>query len=110
MKKALIALVSAALLLAFNSTAAQSKEKEVTIKGEAKCAHCMLHQGTECQTVIQSEKGGKMHTYYVVDNEVAKGFHDNVCQNAKKVVAKGTITKAGDKEEITLKSIKVASK
>jgi hypothetical protein len=82
--------------------------KERTITGEAKCAKCMLKETDKCQTVIQAEnKSGKMITYYVADNEVAKNFHEKVCKEAKKVKATGTIAKVDGKQQLTLTKIEV---
>jgi hypothetical protein len=98
------------LVLAFNATSALAKDKEVTINGEAKCAMCMLHEGDACKTVIQAKKGDKTVTYYLVDNDVSKSFHENVCHAGKKVVAKGTVHEEDGKQKLTLTKIEVASK
>ena len=97
------------MLLALATPAfAADKGKERTITGEAKCAKCMLKEGDKCQTVIQAEnKNGKMVSYYVADNDVAKAFHENVCKEAKKVTATGTVAKVDGKSEITLSKIEL---
>src|SRR5437762_14067884 len=95
----------AALLFLANTSSTFAKEKEVTLTGEAKCAKCMLKEGKECQTVIQVEKNGKTQNYYVVDNDVSKAFHEDVCHAAKKVTATGTVAKNGAKREMTLTKI-----
>ena len=60
MKKILAVIAGLAVLgLAFNATRALADDKEVTIKGNAKCAACSLHEGKECTTVIQTTKDGK---------------------------------------------------
>ena len=113
MKKMFASVASLAILAwAFSGTsaAAKDKEKEVTIHGEAKCAMCMLHEGDSCKTVIQTTKAGKTTTYYIVDNDVSKAFHDDVCHGAKKVVAKGTVTEVNGKEKLTLTKIELAKK
>jgi hypothetical protein len=108
----LLSAIAGLVLLAFAtpSFAAESgKHKEQTITGEAKCAKCMLHQGDKCQTVIQAEnKKGKMVNYYLVDNEVSKGFHENVCKDTKKVTATGTVKKVDGKNEFTVTKIDLA--
>ena len=101
---------AAALVWAMSGATALAKDKEVTIHGDAKCAMCMLHEGGECKTVIQTTKHGKTTTYYVVDNDVSKAFHEDVCHGAKKVVAKGTVTEVDGKEKLTLTKIEVAKK
>ncbi len=106
------AAIAGLVLLAYStpSFAADSgKRKEQTITGEAKCAKCALHEGDKCQTVIQAEnKKGKTVTYYLVDNDVSKGFHDNVCKGTKKVTATGTVKKVDGKNEFTVSKIDLA--
>ena len=81
-------------------------EAEVEIKGQAKCAKCMLKEGDECQTVIESKgKDGKTTKYYLADNKVAKDFHESVCTEAKNVKATGTVKEVGGKKELTLAKI-----
>ena len=96
------------LALATPTFAAEGKEHSVT--GEAKCAKCSLHTSDKCQTVIQAEgKNGKMVTYYLTDNDVAKNFHDEICKEPKKVTAMGTVKKGeGGKMELTASKIEVA--
>jgi hypothetical protein len=80
--------------------------KERTITGEAMCAKCLLHEGTKCQTVIQAKnrKGSKI-TYYLVENDVSKAFHENVCKEAKKATVTGTVKKVDGKHELTATKI-----
>jgi hypothetical protein len=118
MKKTFAVITGAvALLLAANTSSlmAKDKEKEVSITGEAKCAKCMLKEAgaKECQTVIEvdkrgSDKRGKTEEYYVVENDVSKAFHEDVCHAAKKVKATGTVSKSGGRKgkmELTLTKI-----
>jgi len=112
MKKAslLITGIAGLLLLALATPAfAADKSKEKTITGEAKCAKCMLKETAKCQTVIQTEnKKGKTVNYYLAENEVSKAFHQNVCQEAKKVTATGTVKKVKGKNEFTVSKIELA--
>ncbi|MCX6928833.1 MAG: DUF6370 family protein [Verrucomicrobia bacterium] len=98
------------LLLAFAAPSfAADASKQVTIKGEAKCAKCMLKEGDKCQTVIQVEnKAGKTVNYYLADNDVSKTFHPNVCKEAKKVTATGTVKKVDGKNEFTVSKVDIA--
>ena len=90
-------------------TFAAEKPKDKTITGEAKCAKCMLKETDKCQTVIQVEgKNGKTVKYYVTDNDVSKAFHENVCTEAKKVTATGTVKKVEGKNELTVSKIALA--
>ena len=112
MKRASLLVIGIAglLLLALATpTFAADKSKEKTITGEAKCAKCMLKETDKCQTLIQTEnKKGKTITYYLTDNDVSKAFHQNVCKEAKKVTATGTIKKADGKSELTVSKIVLA--
>jgi len=96
------------LLLAL-ATPAFASDKEKTITGEAKCAKCALKESSECQTVIQAEgKNGKTVSYYLADNDVSKEFHKNVCKEAKKVTAIGTVKTVDGKKEFTATKITLA--
>jgi Family of unknown function (DUF6370) len=111
MKRVSLLLVGIAglLLLALATpTFAADKPKEKTISGEAKCAKCTLKEGDKCQTVIQMEnKQGKTVNYYLADNDVSKAFHENVCKEAKKVTATGTVKKVEGKNEFTVSKIEL---
>ena len=103
--------IVAGLVLAALTVPAFAAEhgKEKTITGEAKCAKCALKEGSKCQTVIQTErKDGKKVTYYLVNNDVAKAFHDNICSAPKKATATGTVKKVDGKEEIEVTKIDLA--
>ena len=102
--------IAALLLLAFATPAlAADASKEKTITGEAKCAKCMLKETDKCQTVIQAEnKKGKTVNYYLASNDVSKAFHQNVCKEAKKVKATGTVKKVDGKNEFTVSKIELA--
>ena len=112
MKKLLLTGIAGLILLALAApsfAADEGKAKERTITGEAKCAKCILKESDKCQTVIQVEnKNGKVMSYYLVDNDVAKNFHENVCKEAKKVTATGTIKKVDGKLEFTATKIALA--
>lgn len=83
--------------------------KEITIKGEAKCAKCALKEGDKCQTVIQVQnRAGKTVNYYLTENDQSKAFHHNVCKETKKVTATGTVKKVEGKNEFTVSSIELA--
>jgi hypothetical protein len=112
MKRAslLFTTVAGLLLIALAApTIAAEAGKEKTITGEAKCAKCMLKESDKCQTVIQVKgKKDKLVNYYVADNDVSKAFHQNVCKDAKKVTATGTVKKADGKIEFTASKIELA--
>jgi hypothetical protein len=105
----LLAGFAGALLLTLSTSAPAAEGKEVTIQGEAKCAKCSLHEADKCQTVIQTKEDGKTVTYWVTQNEVAKGFHKEVCTDSKKVKATGKVETADGKKKLTLDKIKAES-
>src|SRR5262249_3507583 len=101
-----LALLAAAVT--FPVFAADEAKPQVTITGEAKCAKCALHETKKCETVIQTEKDGKTITYHLEGNKVAKAFHENVCEEAKKVTATGTVETKDGKEVMTVSKIELA--
>jgi hypothetical protein len=110
MKKSLIVGLSVLALSFTSQTAFAKKEgKEVTIKGEAECAKCALHQSDKCATAIVTKKNGKEVTYYVVDNDASKkGLpHTEICKENKQVKAKGVVHEVNGRKELTVSSISV---
>ncbi len=111
MKKStfLKSLVAGLLMLAVvTPTFAEEGGKPVTLKGEGKCGKCGLKETDKCQNVIQVEKNGKKTTYYLVQNDVSKKFHENLCKESKKISVVGTCKKVGDKLEVTATKIELA--
>ena len=82
-------------------------DQEKTVTGDGMCAMCVLHQGTECQTVIQVKEGDKLVTYYLVNNDVSKSFHKNVCMKRAKVTATGTVKEVDGKMQLTASKIEL---
>jgi hypothetical protein len=89
---------------------ADDKGKEVTITGEGQCAKCILKETDKCQNAIQTTQNGKKVTYYLADNDVSKNFHDDLCKEAKKVTATGTVKEVDGKKELTVTKIEVVAK
>jgi len=109
MKKSVLLVASvAAFVLAATATRAFAEDKEITITGDGKCAKCSLKETEKCQNVIQTKKDGKEVTYYFVQNDVSKNFHENLCQESKKVTATGTVKEVNGKMEFTAKKIELA--
>lgn len=106
MKKATMLLtVVTTLMLLLVALPSFAKTKEITITGQAQCAKCALKETDKCQTVIQTQKGRKKVSYYLVNNDVAKGFHEEVCHGPKDVTATGTVKKVDGKNEFTATKI-----
>jgi len=47
-------------------------------------------------------------TYYLVQNDISKNFHDNICKETKKVKATGSVKEVDGKKEFTATKIEVA--
>ena len=96
MKKILSAVT---LLAALSMTAFAETE---TIKGEAVCTKCELHQTDKCSTAIRMPDGT---VYTAANNKVAKDFHSTICKAPAKVVATGDVKDKDGKKTITLTKI-----
>jgi len=108
---AVITSIAGLFLLALATPSlADDKGKEVTITGEGKCAKCILKETDKCQNAIQTTQDGKKVTYYLADNDVSKNFHDDLCKEAKKVTATGTVKEVDGKKELTVTKIEVVEK
>ena len=92
------------MTLGFNSRAADEK----TVTGEGKCAKCALKETAECQNVVQVKEGDKTVTYYLVQNDISKEFHKNVCKGPKKISVTGTVKEVSGKMELTPTKIDLA--
>ena len=100
MKRSLLAMLLVSgltMTLAFKARAADEK----TITGEGKCGKCALKETKECQNVVQVKEGDKTVTYYLVHNAVSKKFHENICEETKKVKATGTVKEVDGKMQLT---------
>ncbi|MDB6110810.1 MAG: hypothetical protein JWR69_2560 [Pedosphaera sp.] len=102
----IITAVATLLLLALVSPAF-AEDKTVTITGEGTCGKCALKETEKCQNVIQVDKKGKKVNYYLVQNDVSKDFHENLCKEAKKVTATGTVKKVDGKMELTASKLEL---
>ena|SRR5436305_1020394 len=104
-----VGLAIVGLSLSSQTAFAKKEGKEVTIKGEAQCAKCALHQSDKCATAIVTKKNGKEVTYYVVDNDASKSGlpHSEICKENKQVKAKGTVHEVNGRKELTVSSISV---
>jgi hypothetical protein len=102
MKKIVAAIIATAFLASFVTSVFADEQ---TIKGEALCAKCELHETDKCQTAIRVKVDGKDVIYYAVNNAVAKAFHGKVCKGPAKVTAVGTVEEKDGKKMITLTKI-----
>jgi hypothetical protein len=100
----------AGLFLIAAAIPALAADTEKTLTGTGKCAKCDMHKTDKCQTVVSVErKNGKIVDYYLVDNDVSKDFHKNICKENKKIKVTGVVKKDDDgKMEITASKIELA--
>jgi len=115
MKKTIVLLTGIAGLFLLASAmpmmaADQDNGKKVTVTGMGKCAKCALKETDSCQNVIEADEHGKKVTYYLAKNDVSKDFHSNICKEAKKVTATGTVKEVDGKKELTPSKITLADK
>jgi uncharacterized protein (TIGR02271 family) len=91
-----------------SGSSSTSSDIETTITGKAVCGKCQLKQTASCQNEIQVKNGGKTQTYYLVQNDASKNFHQEMCRNAKRVTATGTVHEVDGKLEFAATGIIVA--
>ena len=103
-----LALVAAVVTYLGVPAFAADEPKEKTITGEGTCAKCGLSETKTCQNAIKVEKGGKTVVYYLVDNDVSKKFHGNICKAPAKVTATGTVAMEDGKHMLTVSKIELA--
>ena len=110
MKKLLLTTIAAVALTAglVSNALAESKGKTITLSGKGCCAKCCLKEADTCQNVLTVEKDGKKTKYYLVQNDVSKGFHSQICETVKNITVTGTCKKVGDKLEVTPEKIEAA--
>ena len=102
MKKSIIVLLAVAGLTAgVTSSLAESGAKEITLKGKGTCLKCALKESDSCQNVLVQEKNEKLTKFYLVQNEVSKKFHPEICTESKPITVVGVCKKVGDKFAVT---------
>ena len=74
----------------------------ITIKGDAQCTKCAMHETAKCGCAIKTADGA---VYYADNNDVAKDFHETICKAPAKVTATGTVSDKDGKKVITLTKI-----
>ena len=104
-KSVLAALLVAGMTMAFTSKALAADAK--TLTGEGKCGKCALKETKECQNTVQVKDGDKTVTYYLVQNDISKDFHSNICKGPKKVKATGTVKEVDGKMQLTATKIEL---
>lgn len=104
MKKLIVSVLTGVALL---TTSAFAQDKEVTLKGEGKCAKCALKKADKCTNVIEVKEGDKTVAYWMEENEVSKGFHSNVCSKTVKMTAVGKVSEKDGKKMLVASKLEV---
>ena len=107
MKKLLLTTIAAVALTAglVSNALAESKGKTITLSGKGCCAKCCLKEAETCQNVLTVEKDGKKTKYYLVQNDVSKGFHSQICETVKNITVTGEATTKDGKKSIEVAKI-----
>jgi hypothetical protein len=103
----LMPILAAGLLAAILTSCSTSHPSDqVTMTGTMVCAKCKLHVATSCQNVLQVDQGGQTVNYFLVQNDVSKNFHNNICMNdGEKATVTGTVEEKDGQEQLTASNI-----
>ena len=109
-KLTLLSILAAGLLVAiFTGCTTSHPDNQVTMTGTMVCAKCKLHVATSCQNVLQVTENGTTQNYFLVQNDVSKDFHSNICMNdGEKATVTGTVEEKDGQEQLTASNIVAA--
>jgi hypothetical protein len=79
----------AGLVALFWFASPRSAQAMTTIKGEAVCPACVLHESHEHSPAIRVTDGGATRIYYLDRNSAVGGLQDYFCSGPTPAVAKG---------------------
>ena len=78
----------------------------VTLKGTLECSKCTLHETAACGNVLAVKEGTTEVKYYLVDNDLSKADHKDVCMGPKDGVSvTGTVAEKDGKKWLTATKI-----
>lgn len=101
MRKLIEACLVAGVVLGLAPAAAA---QEVSLDGSIMCGKCSRGESEECQDVLVVGEGEAASTYWIVENEIADSF-GHVCEGAKAVRVKGTVSQIEGQTWIAATSI-----
>jgi hypothetical protein len=104
MRLAGTALLGLALVFALLANVEAQDGKEVKLEGKITCAKCDLGTAKKCETVVVVKKDNKDVVYYF-DNAGHKKNHGAICTSPMDGTVTGTVSKQGDRNIITVKSV-----
>jgi hypothetical protein len=89
----------------------QAGEKsEVTLTGQVTCAHCQLHEGSKCQTVLLVKNGDQEVKYYFKEGGAKESYSEDVCSGRKDATVTGVVVEQDGKKWITPSKVEYARK
>jgi hypothetical protein len=105
----LLILVAGLLVAVFTGCTTSHPSSQVTMTGTMVCAKCKLHVATSCQNVLQVTENGTTNNYFLVQNDVSKDFHNNICMNdGEAATVIGTVEEKDGQEQLTATKIVAA--
>jgi hypothetical protein len=109
MKRQLTLLAAAVVMLAGAGFSGAADTKDVvTLKGKLECSKCELKETAECGNVLSVKEGTKEVKYYLVDNDLSKGDHKDICTAPKDgVTVTGTVADKDGKKWVTASKIDI---
>jgi len=104
MRNYLVLTAGAAVLWALSGMA--RAEDAVTLTGTLECSKCQLHETAACGNVLAVKDGTTEVKYYLVDNDLSKADHKDVCMSPKDhVTVTGTVADKDGKKWLTATKI-----
>lgn len=102
MKKLLFLLTAVFCAVIMTSCTTPRESNDVTMTGMLVCGKCKLHTTKDCQNVLQVTENGSTSNYFLVQNQVSKDFHSNICENdGEMVTVTGTMSEAKGQHVLT---------
>jgi hypothetical protein len=104
--KLLLMLTVGLFAATFTQRALADDTNEVTMTGLVVCGKCTLHITKSCQNVLQVDQNGSTVNYFLIQNQVSKDFHGNICQNdGEKATVTGTVSQDNGTNYLTAAKI-----
>ena len=103
-----MAAMALAILVGGLTMARADDAKATTLTGKMVCTKCTLHETDACANALQVKADDKVTTYYMVDNDVTKAEHKNVCHGPKEGVSvTGVVSEKDGKKWIDVTKIEM---
>jgi len=111
MKNYITLMASALVFIAIAGLTSAADTKPVTLTGTLECSKSTLHETAVCSNVLAVKSGSAEVKYYLVDNDLSKADHKNVCMAPMdKVSVTGTVEEKDGKKWLTATKIDLPAK